>query len=127
MLDANDPQFTARYPFGVTVRDRWGRQIPKVIACNPETGEVIRYDGTWLTKQWLRLVRPIRVAVVARFTFRWVSPSGGILRCHGFWPAPLTVERKPPGHVNCRCSLAAVAERDPSALDGETSGGLHDA
>ena len=96
MLDANDPQFAARYPFGVTVRDRWGRTIPHVIACNPETGEVIRYDGTWLTKQWLRLICPFRVTVVARLTFRWVSPSGGILRCHGFWPAPLTVEANQP-------------------------------
>lgn len=45
MLNANDPEFSARYPHGAIVRDRWGRRIPGVIACDPETGEVIGYDG----------------------------------------------------------------------------------
>lgn len=127
MIDANDPQFTARYPYGATVRDRWGRQIPNVIVCNPERGEVIRYDGTWLTKQWLRLVCPIRVAVVTRHTFNWVSPSGGLLRIHGFWPAPLTIEgNRPAGagtpgpSLKIKRIIAALFEHDPSALEGET-------
>lgn len=45
MLNANDPEFSALYPHGAIVRDRWGRRIPGVIACDPETGEVIGYDG----------------------------------------------------------------------------------
>jgi hypothetical protein len=94
MLNANNPEFSARYPLGATVRDRWGRLIPRVIACDPETGEVISYDGTWLTGEWLRLTRRLRIGVVTRHVFRWASPSGGLLRRHGFWPAPLKIERK---------------------------------
>ena len=41
MLNASDPDFSARYPHGAIVRDRWGRQIPGVIAFDPETGEAI--------------------------------------------------------------------------------------
>ncbi len=116
MLNANDPEFSARYPYGAIVRDRWGRRIPVVIACDPETGEVISYDGTWLTGQWLRLVRRVRVAVVMRHVLRWVSPSGGILRCHGFWPAPLTVEGKRPA------AITTIRERtaDGSGCPGRT-------
>lgn len=88
MLNANDPKFSARYPYGAIIRDRWGRRIPGVIACDPETGEVISYDGTLLTGQWLRLTRRLRVGVT-RHPFHWAYPC-----CHGFWPAPLTVERK---------------------------------
>jgi hypothetical protein len=99
MLNANDPEFSARYPYGATVRDRWGRLIPGVIACDQETGEVISYDGTWLTGEWLRLT------VVTRHMFRWVSPFSGFLQCHSFWPAPLTVEGKRPA------SIATIRER----------------
>ena len=76
MLNANDPEFSARYPYGAIVRDRWGRRIPVVIACDPETGEVISYDGTWLTGEWLWLTRRLRIGVVTRHWYRWASPSG---------------------------------------------------
>lgn len=104
MLDANDPAFRSRYLNGAIVRDRLGRQLRNVVACNPETGEVIRLDGTWLTGQWLRLTgRGLRIAVVSRVDgsgfFRWSAPSGGILRRHGFWPAPLTLEPRQWLHV----------------------------
>ncbi len=97
MLDANDPAFRKLYPNGCVIRDRLGRRLSSVEACNPETGEVVRLDGTWLTGQWLRLTgRGLRIAVVSRVNgsgiFRWSAPSGGILRRHGFWPAPLTLE-----------------------------------
>ncbi len=62
MLDANDPAFQQQYPNGATVYDRTGRRIANVIACNPETGEVITFDSSQLT------------------------------RACGFWPAPLTIE-----------------------------------
>jgi hypothetical protein len=61
MLDAKDPTFQQQYPNGAIVRDRLGRQLRGVVACDPETGEVIRYD---------RKTRQER---------------------HGFWPAPLSI------------------------------------
>lgn len=105
MLDANDPEFSARYPRGATVRDRWGRLIPGVIACNPETGEVIRYNA-WLTGEWLRLTPRLKVGVVTRHWYRWALPSGVLLRCHGFWPAPLTVQGRRPDFAAIRDRLA---------------------
>lgn len=120
MLNANNPEFSARYPYGATVRDRWGRLIPRVIACDPETGEVISYDGTWLTGEWLRLTRRLRIGVVTRHVFRWASPSGGLLRRHGFWPALLTVEGRllrtpdpdPEQAAEINRIAAAMAERN---------------
>jgi hypothetical protein len=117
MLNANNPEFSARYPYGAIFRDRWGRRIPGVIACDPETGEVISYDGTWLTGEWLWLTRRLRIGVVTRHWYRWASPSGSLLRRHGFWPAPLTVEGKTwadVGHVRCRCSSIPLAENRPA-------------
>lgn len=37
MLDANDPNFRQQYPNGAIVRDRLGRQLQGVEACDPET------------------------------------------------------------------------------------------
>lgn len=108
MLDANSTGFI--HPHGATVRDRWGRRILGVMACNPETGEVISCNGTWLTGQWLRLTHRFRVVVVTRHALRWVSPSGGFLRCHGFWPAPLAIEAKQP-------DPAAIQDRIANATD----------
>ena len=45
MLDANSPAFQQQYPNGAIVRDRLGRQLRGVMACDPETGEVIRHDN----------------------------------------------------------------------------------
>ena len=35
MLDANDPTFRQQYPSGAIVRDRLGRLLIGVLACNP--------------------------------------------------------------------------------------------
>jgi hypothetical protein len=77
MLDANDPNFFQRYPNGATVYDRTGRQLHGVVACNPDTGEVVRWDESRIVGAVLRMARG-REEI-------W------IFRRHGFWPAPLTV------------------------------------
>jgi hypothetical protein len=64
MLDANTPAFRQQYPNGATVYDRTGRLLLGVVACNPETGEVIKHTQT----------------------------EGGIVETHQTWPAPLTVK-----------------------------------
>jgi hypothetical protein len=80
-----------RYPNGASVRDRNGRYVPGVIACNPETGEVIQYDRTAITRAWARLQMhlPLR---------QWWGEVG-FLRRHGFWPAPLTIEPRQWLHI----------------------------
>jgi hypothetical protein len=95
MLDANDLNFAARYPYGAIVRDRWGRRIPGVIACNPETGEVITYGMGWVAHAWHGFLwsGPKRGPLTWRFYRRFLPAGGGYLdRRHGFWPAPLTIE-----------------------------------
>ena len=57
MLDANDPAFRQPYPNGAIVRDRLGRQLHGVVACNPVTGEVIRHDKSRIVGAFLRMVR----------------------------------------------------------------------
>ena len=64
MLDANDPTFQRQYPNGAIVRDRLGHLVLGVVACDPETGEVI----------------------MAKMT------EAGRVDIHQVWPAPLTVE-----------------------------------
>lgn len=64
MLDANDPTFRQQYPNGAIVRDRLGRLVLGVVACDPETGEV----------------------VVGKMT------EGGRVDIRQVWPAPLTIE-----------------------------------
>ena len=41
MLDANSPTFRQQYPNGAIVRDRLGHLVLGVVACDPETGEVV--------------------------------------------------------------------------------------
>jgi hypothetical protein len=107
MLDANTPAFRQQYPNGATVYDRTGRRISGVIECYPETGEVIRYDTSGLTQALLRLVQ-LNSPKAWRLRLQgakvsWQEGSYGVfsksnhqlLRRHGFWPAPLTVEAKP--------------------------------
>ncbi len=65
MLDANSPTFRQRYPNGAIVRDRLGRELLGVVACDPDTGEVIK--GT-------------------------MTEGGGRVETHERWPAPLTIE-----------------------------------
>jgi hypothetical protein len=79
ILDANDPAFFEQYPNGATVYDAWGRRLHSVVACNPETGEVIRLRFTLHWRWWLSRWRLVRL------------PE----RRHGFWPAPLRVVPNP--------------------------------
>jgi hypothetical protein len=58
-----------QYPNGASVYDRQGRHIRAVMACNLQTGEVIRYD-----------------------------PKARKER-HGFWPAPLTIKPRQWLHI----------------------------
>jgi hypothetical protein len=117
MIDANDPAFQQQYPNGATVYDRTGRRIGNVVACNPETGEAITFDSRQLTRAWIRLVNRLPL----QQWWRDVS----ICKRHGFWPAPLRVERKqpapPPGwdswasladHARLKCALRLKAAQD---------------
>jgi len=60
-------QTPEQYPNGAIVRDRLGRILLGVVACNPETGEVIKGTMT----------------------------EGGRVETRQTWPAPLTIERCP--------------------------------
>ena len=64
MPDANSPTFRQQYPNGAIVRDRLGRQLRGVLACDPDTGKVIKGAMT----------------------------EGGRVETHEFHPAPLTIE-----------------------------------
>jgi hypothetical protein len=116
MLDSNAFPFRQQYPNGATVYDRTGRRIANVITCNPETGEVVSYDSSQLTRAWIRLVSHLPLQ-------RW---WGDVSICsrHGFWPAPLTVRPNmppPPKHPMCRCVLMPLrpaTEADLEVLRG---------
>jgi len=87
MLDATDPAFQERHPFGATVHDAHGRHLARVMACNPLTGEVVMVDMR--PSLWDQMVRPFR-----RTADGWLRKlvfGHGIHYRHGFWPAPLTV------------------------------------
>jgi hypothetical protein len=94
MINANDPTFFQLYPNGCTVYDRLGRRLTNVVACNPETGEVITHSLLPLVCRWARL----RWAITGEPRL-WqprgeLAVIGGeLLRRHGFWPAPLKVVR----------------------------------
>jgi hypothetical protein len=106
MFDTRKPDFPVRYgyPHGMVVRDKLGRRIRNVVACNPWTGEVIRnrhlspwfWFGGFLWRpdpcsdsylflgiQWFR--------ISVSYHYEVAFPL-----CHGFWPAPLKTERKRP-------------------------------
>jgi hypothetical protein len=96
MLDANSPAFRQQYPNGATVYDRTGRRISGVVACNPETGEVIRHGKSRIVGAILRMARGRQQ--------HWDLPAE--FWRHGFWPAPLTISANtppPPKHPMCRC------------------------
>lgn len=81
------------YPRGLWVFDATGRQLSHVMACDPETGEVIVWsEGTYSPLDWirwrLRRVKP-------RLRWDWLY-SGSIHMRHGFWPAPLRLVAKEP-------------------------------
>ncbi|GDX75966.1 hypothetical protein LBMAG41_10420 [Cyanobium sp.] len=119
MLDTNDPAFREQYPNGATFYDRTGRRISGVVACDPETGEVITYDTSELTqaviwfvrrnspRAWrLRLQGWRSIKVVRRDTTGIFDEyHDETFRRHGFWPAPLTIRANmppPPRHPMCR-------------------------
>jgi len=122
MLDATTPAFRQQYPNGATVYDRTGRRIGNVIACNPETGEVITYAVGWIAKAWFNALwvrDPFTYTYLRRFDWLRIGPrllretvvGGELLRRHGFWPAPLTIRANPPPppkHPMCRCVLEVL-------------------
>ena len=71
MLDANDPTFRQQYPNGAIVRDRLGELVRGVVACDPETGEVVTSKMT----------------------------EAGRVDIHQVWPAPLTIEPRQWLHI----------------------------
>ena len=71
MLEADTPSLREQYPNGCQIYDARGRLLRLVVACNPETGEVIRCESDG--------------KAVA------LNVSGGPWKRHGFWPAPLRV------------------------------------
>lgn len=100
MLDANDPAFQERYPNGAIVRDRLGRKLSNVVACDPETGEVITLTVLPIVAWWAR----VRWRIVDGH--RLWQPRGELAivgdelaRRHGFWPAPLTIEPRQWLHI----------------------------
>jgi hypothetical protein len=117
MFDANDPAFRQQYPNGAIVRDRTGRRIANVFACNPETGEAITFDSSQLTGAWIRLVNRLPL----QQWWRDVS----ICKRHGFWPAPLTIRANTPPlpkHPMCRCipiPLKLATEADLAYVNDE--------
>jgi hypothetical protein len=108
MISATDPAFWQQYPNGCTVYDRLGRELRHVESWNPETGEVIAFDTSRLTKFLLRLVQlntpgAWRLRLLgSRITWRegmFGRTSGELLRRHGFWPAPLQVVPRLAVHI----------------------------
>jgi hypothetical protein len=147
MLDANDLNFAARYPYGAIVRDRWGRRIPGVIACNPETGEVITYGMGWVAHAWHGFLwsGPKRGPLTWRFGQRLLPAGGRLLdRRHGFWPAPLAIEAKQTEYIRVergylptrddfplvsargRCSLTPLTDQRPVSTGAPTLAQLDD-
>ena len=77
-------QFWDLYGLGASVYDARGRRLHKVLSCNLETGEVIR---------WAPISTPFqRLFLMVRRISRWHwTYSLELSRRHGFWPAPLVV------------------------------------
>jgi len=83
------PEFRQLYPRGAVVRDRLGRRLENVHACDPDTGEVIMVD--WRPTLWQRLTGPMRRDQM----WYWMTLRGIPTR-HGFWPAPLSITPNAP-------------------------------
>lgn len=84
-----------RHPHGCWVFDATGRRLDYVLACDPETGEVLRFVS-WnsVTHYWMwALVKAPRWA--KPWLPRLIRGWGGATR-HGFWPAPLRLVPKSP-------------------------------
>lgn len=96
MIDANSPTFRQQYPNGAIVRDRLGRQLCGVEACDPGTGEVISV----------------------------VFIGGQPQRSHLFHPAPLTIEPRQWLHIGFDRSLPVLDDRTPEEICGYGDDGL---
>jgi hypothetical protein len=87
MLDANDPTFFQLYPNGCTVYDRLGRRLTGVVACDPQTGEVVSavgLDGSASNES------PHEILPVM---------EGQVMRRRRHHPAPLTIEPRQWLHI----------------------------
>ena len=73
MLEAGTLSLRQQCPNGCLIYDARGRLLRMVLACNPETGEVIRYETINNGK-----------AIAT-------NADGSPRKRHGFWPAPLRV------------------------------------
>lgn len=96
MLDANSLTFRQQYPNGAIVRDRLGRLVLGVVACDPGTGEVIKGTMT----------------------------EGGRVETHEFWPAPLTIEPRQCPKIEFDRSLSVLDDRTPEEICGYGDDGL---
>jgi hypothetical protein len=99
MISAADPTFREQYPNGCMVYDRLGRQLHNVVACNLETGEVVRQGESRIVGAVLRMARGRER--------NWDLPAE--FRRHGFWPAPLKIVPWPVAHISFE------AEEEPAA------------
>jgi hypothetical protein len=114
-----------QYPNGATVYDRTGRRIGNVFACNPETGEVIR-RVPWGEGR----AHPIVALFRLLGTLHLLNPSLSLIRRHGFWLAPLRVERKQWLHIGFgqwgrdRPPLPVLDDRTPEEICGYGDDGL---
>jgi hypothetical protein len=81
-------EILSRHPQGCWVFDATGRRLNEVLACDPETGEVVRLEPTVVPLQ--------RFMMLFRRIPRWEwTYSLELSRRHGFWPAPLHIVPKP--------------------------------
>ena len=83
-------QILELHPRGCWVFDATGRPIDYVLACDPDTGEVVMQSRALSPLHWLisRLPRPRPLWTLSLF-------RSEIPRRHGFWPAPLHLVPKP--------------------------------
>ena len=79
-IEAHSLSLLQQYPKGCRVYDASGRLLRLVVAYNPETGEVIRWQASRIAATLLRIVKGKD----------W-SYGDCLFRRHGFWPAPLRV------------------------------------
>ena len=96
-IDAREPGFAEAHPYGAWVYDAKGRLLQGVIACNPDTGEVLTAACTPVQAFWSSVLNrrwppPKRRDEWLRCLF--LSFGDSIATRHGFWPAPLTLISK---------------------------------
>lgn len=108
-LDARDPSFPVAHPYGAWLYDARGRMLEGVIACNPDTGEVLTAACTSVQAFWSGVLNrrwPRRREAWIRCLFLTFGDS--IATRHGFWPAPLTLISKQSATQQLLASVEAV-------------------